>query len=74
VNFGEYLVTGKRAYRGHQPGSVFEARLERNAEARAVYRGDIQLLRVITPEVPTERALPAGWTASHGGAANTEGG
>jgi hypothetical protein len=64
VNFGEYLVTGKRNYRGHAPGSTFEARLDRLAEARAIARGDIRLLREIEPTVePGSYTFPDGWLA-----------
>jgi hypothetical protein len=64
---GEYRVVGKREYRGHSPGSVFEARLDRGAEARAIARGDIKLLRVITPEVqPGSWTLPDGWQSKQG--------
>lgn len=60
--FGEYLVTGRREYRGHKPGSTFEATLDRNAEARAIRRGDIRLLRIVKPELqPDSYTLPPGW-------------
>ena len=60
--YGEYLVTGSRRYRGHEPGSRFEARLDRLAEARAIQRGDIRLLRHITPSVAGQPfQLPDGW-------------
>lgn len=59
---GEYLVTGRRGYRGHQPGSLFMAALARAVEHRAVARGDIQLVRRITPGlVRGSYRLPAGW-------------
>jgi hypothetical protein len=62
VNFGEYRVIGKRNYRGHEPGTTFEARLDRGAEARAIARGDIQLLRLITPSLQEGTVtLPDGW-------------
>jgi hypothetical protein len=62
VKYGEYLVTGSRRYRDHEPGITFEARLDRNAEARAVQRGDIRLLRLITPTVEHQpRDFPQGW-------------
>lgn len=41
---GRYLVTGTRGYRGHLPGTEFEARLDPAPERRAVARGDIRLL------------------------------
>jgi hypothetical protein len=66
VSFGEYLVTGLRPYRGHEPGTTFEAQLDRNAEARAIRRGDIRLLRWVEPDIPPGAAvLPDGWTAAH---------
>jgi hypothetical protein len=66
VTFGEYLVTGQRRYRGHEPGTTFEAQLDRNAEARAIRRGDIRLLRLVEPDIPPGAAvLPDGWTAEH---------
>jgi hypothetical protein len=59
---GEYLVTGKRNYRGHEPGTTFEARLAPGPEARAIARGDIRLLRQIEPTVqPGTYVLPDGW-------------
>lgn len=42
-----YLVTGKRRYRNHDPGAVFEARLDPDAERRAIERGNIRVLEVI---------------------------
>ena len=59
---GEYLVTGKRNYRGHAPGTKFEARLAPGPEARAIARGDIRLLRRIEPAVPAgSYTFPDGW-------------
>lgn len=70
MTHGEYFVTGNRRYRGHQPGSTFEARLDRNAEARAIRRGDIQLLRHIHPTVqPGTYTFPQGWLPPPNGAA-----
>ena len=70
MRYGEYLVTGKRQYRGHDPGTTFEARLEPNAERRAIARGDIRLIREIHPTVPPGHTFPAGWLA--GQTPNTE--
>jgi hypothetical protein len=57
-----YLVTGRRPIRGHQPGEVFEAQLDRNAETRAVMRGDIRVLERFTPSIqPGTYSLPEGW-------------
>lgn len=47
--YGVYLVTGRRQYRGHEPGATFEAALDPSAEQRAVARGDITLLERVTP-------------------------
>jgi hypothetical protein len=63
---GLYRVTGRRAYRGHQPGQTFEANLQRNAERRAIVRGDIQLLKRVTPSLRHGSfRLPAGWVRDH---------
>lgn len=60
--YGVYLVTGRRHYRGHEPGTVFEAQLDRAAEWRALERGDIRLIRRVTPAVqPGSYTFPAGW-------------
>ena len=57
-----YLVTGKRPYRNHKPGEAFEAVLAADAEARAVARGDIELLERSTPSIrPGSWQLPRGW-------------
>lgn len=62
MTHGQYLVTGSRPYRGHEPGDTFEAKLDRHAEARAIRRGSIRLLRVIEPGVrPGAFRLPDGW-------------
>jgi len=62
VRFGVYEVTGKRPYRGHEPGTVFEALLDVGPEQRAIARGDIKLLRYETPDlVPENRTFPDGW-------------
>ena len=59
---GVYRVVGRRAYRGHEPGEVFEARLDRNAEIRAVNRGSIVLLERVRPDLPAGKyRLPVGW-------------
>jgi len=60
--FGEYLVVGTREYRGHKPGETFEAELDRFAEERAITRGDIRLLKRMTPGVqPGSYTFPDGW-------------
>lgn len=60
--YGTYYVSGNRRYRGHEPGTTFDASLERNAERRAVARGDIKLVKRTTPTVqPGTFTFPAGW-------------
>lgn len=59
--FGVYKVSGRRAYRGHEPGDIFEAQLDRNAERRAITRGDIRLLELVVPGLPPDYELPRGW-------------
>jgi hypothetical protein len=57
-----YLVTGKRQYRWHPPGTVFEALLDPDAEARAIERGSIRVLEVIQPELQNgSYVLPEDW-------------
>jgi hypothetical protein len=48
---GLYRVVGKRAYRGHEPGTEFWAVLDVNAERRALDRGDVVLLDRLIPRV-----------------------
>jgi hypothetical protein len=58
-----YQVTGRRAYREHMPGSVFESMLDPAAETRALARGDIEILeRSLTTIRPGSYRLPTGWT------------
>lgn len=57
----EYEVTGARVIRGHRRGEVFHAEMGPLAEARAVARGDIRLIRRIRPTIPPGYWLPAGW-------------
>lgn len=62
VLFGVYEVTGRRQYRGHEPGTVFEAILDRGAEQRAIARGDIRLIRHVQPGLAEGSwRLPPGW-------------
>lgn len=58
---GEYEVIGLRRYRGHDPRSRFIATIDPLAEQRALQRGDIALIRRITPKVPPGYVLPDGW-------------
>lgn len=54
-----YKVTGRTAYRGHQPGATFEATLEQRAEARALTRGSIEIVEHSTPALkPGSYTLP----------------
>lgn len=60
--FGVYKVTGSRPYRGHEPGTVFEACLAPGPEQRAICRGDITLLERVTPDLaPGSYRLPPDW-------------
>jgi hypothetical protein len=64
AEYGLYRVTGIRSYRGHELGTEFEARLDRNAEARACARGDIEFLRRVSPALePGSFRFPEGWLA-----------
>ena len=57
-----YRVTGQRAYRGHRPGSTFEAHLDPHAERRALQREDIQVIHRTNPTLqPGSYTLPTGW-------------
>ncbi len=42
-----YRVIGTRRYREHRPGTQFEAVIDAGAEARAIGRGDIELVERI---------------------------
>ena len=67
MTMGEYKVTGRREYRGVPPGEIFEARIDRAAEARAVARGDIRLLRVVEPTIQADNlVLSTGWLSNRG--------
>lgn len=73
MDFGLYEVVGKREYRGHKPGDRFEARLDRNAERRAIVRGDILLIRRIIPSIEgCAYTFPDGWLSGGADAASTE--
>lgn len=60
-----YRVVGKHAYRGHKPGTRFEASIPPDAEHRALARGDIQVIDY-TPVglLPGSYTLPQGWLAA----------
>lgn len=55
-----FEVSGRRQYRGHAPGTRFEARIEA-AIQRALDRGDVLLVEMVTPEVPPGYWLPTDW-------------
>ena len=86
MTYGLYEVTGRRQYRGHEPGTVFEAAIAPSVEARALQRGDIKLLRRITPTLapgsftfrdwppPGEQPAPASSTEPPQGGSLIEGG
>lgn len=60
--FGVYRVIGRRKYRGHDPGTVFEAYLDPAVEQRAIARRAIELLRREAPTVePAKFEPPAEW-------------
>jgi hypothetical protein len=61
VIYGTWKVTGRRIYRGHEPGEVFEASLFEDVAGRAVARGDLVLLEEFVPALPGEWCLPEGW-------------
>lgn len=68
MTHGVYLVCGRRKYRGHEPGTQFEAILSRQVEQRAIRRGDIELIERITPVLaPGSYQLPNGWLARANG-------
>ncbi len=57
-----YLVTGPVAYREHQPGLTFEADLPVNEEARALARGNVEIIDPSLPAIrPGSWTLPDGW-------------
>jgi hypothetical protein len=59
---GRYQVVGKRAYRDHAPGAMFEAVLDPDAEARAISRGSIRLIERLPADLPAGKyRLPLGW-------------
>ena len=61
-----YRVVGQRRYRGHRPGDLFEATLETRAEARAIGRGDIEVIERSTPSVqPGSYQLPGRRSENH---------
>jgi hypothetical protein len=60
--YGRYRVIGLRAYRGHQPGDVFEAVIDPAAEQRAIQRRNIELLERVIPTIDAALiTFPEGW-------------
>lgn len=70
MRYGIYEVTGMLPYRGHKQGETFAGRLDRNAEIRAINRGNIRLLEEIEPTLPPEHGLPDGWIPADTHASN----
>lgn len=65
MTLGRYRVTGNRNYRGHDPGTLFDAKLTNGAAARAIARGDIEFLGEVRPELPEgSYRLPPDWLQS----------
>jgi len=60
VTHKRYLVTGKRQYRWHAPGTVFEANLDPDAERRAIERGSIRVLEEVEVRLRSY-GLPRDW-------------
>jgi hypothetical protein len=62
-DLGRYEVTGTRIYRGHPPGTIFEARIAPGPENRAINRGSITLLERVPDDLrPNSYRLPDGWS------------
>jgi len=71
-SYARYLVLGTRMYRGHRPGTVFEAALDPAAEQRAIDRGNIRVLERIDPTLDGDFQLPHDWPPSEADAAAIE--
>ena len=66
MNLAEYQV-GDKPYFDHQPGELFQEREGRGVDRRAVARGAIRFVRVVTPEIqPGSYSLPEGWLSTQG--------
>ena len=65
MRYGVYEVICSLDYRGHSPGTRFVARLDSDAETRAIVRGNIRLVEEISSLMPAEHELPAGWADSN---------
>ena len=58
----KYRVGARRSFRGHAPGTVFEAVLDPAHELRALVRGDIEVIERVTPSIRRGGyTLPVGW-------------
>lgn len=67
MTYGLYEVTEGHTYRGHPSGTTFEARMDRQAERRAVGRGVIRLIDTLEPAlVPGSYIFPADWHTTEG--------
>jgi hypothetical protein len=64
MRYGVYRVSGRRRYRGHEPGTVFEAAIDSAVESRAINRGDIELLRHVEPDLEAGSWRLNGWPPS----------
>lgn len=62
-----YRVTGRRMFRDHQPGELFEAVLKPVNESWAIQTGAIALVERSTPTIQPGFVLPAGWQRKRGG-------
>lgn len=61
---GSYQVIGPASYRGHPPGTRFEANLQPGPETRAISRAAIRFLGHVNPAPPPgSYRLPPGWVA-----------
>jgi hypothetical protein len=59
---GRYQVVGDTAYRGHEPGTTFVARLDVHTANRAIDRGNLKLLGLAVDDLePGSWRLPQGW-------------
>ena len=57
-----YEVVGRFEYRGHRPGTRFEATLDPVAEVRAVQRGALVVVNRTQVKLrPGSYTLPKGW-------------
>lgn len=67
MRLAEYQVIGGRSYYDHKPGELFQEREGRAVDVRAVARGAIRFVRVVTPEIqPGSYSLPEGWLSKQG--------